>query len=220
MRCSRFRSTLTELRELPAFPPEVIREEPGQCRVACCDATRAGPIHEAFVESLPSDWRADSKVEIFSRLLWLKDGWYPAAMGFHLDWAQLAGTRGRVETLVANFGGCSFTEFVDDAFELPSLPHLPERERLDEWGGQIEAMVENGKLRTRSLQEGVLARFDDHSWHRPRPAVSTGWRLLVRAIRGLREGRRYAERGGFTCIRNDYRPDTPEEALLYAPYRS
>lgn len=217
---SKFDSTLRELRELPFFPPEVVREEPGQCRVSCSEAMQAGPIHHAFVGSLPLAWQADPEVEVFSRLLWLKEGWYPAAMDFHLDWSQSPVEGDRVESLIANFGGCSFTEFVDEAFELPRLTHLSERERQDQWKSQVRTLVDSGKLRTRLLREGILAQFDDRSWHRPRPAVSTGWRLLIRAIRGLSGDQRNTERTGFTSIRNDYMPDTPEEALLYAQYRT
>ena len=85
---------------------------------------------------------------------------------------------------------------------------------------EVEAMVDRDELRTRRLREGVLAHFDDRAWHRPRPAVSTGWRLMVRAIRGLRGEQRRSGREAFASIRNDYRPTTPEEVLRFAPYRS
>jgi len=211
----RFDSSLTEIYRMPNFPPEVVREEKSQCRVPCSVAAQAGPVHEAFVAALPCEWRADSSTEIFSRLLWLKEGWYPLAMGFHLDWGPSAENSHRVETLVANFGGHSFTEFVVGSFELPDLP---EELRRRAWPAQVESMVASGELQTARLRSGVMARFDNDTWHRATPATSRGWRLLVRAIRGLPASRRHDGTSKFTSVRNDYVPQTPGEIERYASY--
>ena len=207
----RFQSTLTLQRPLPEFSAEVIREERSQCRVPCDVAMHAGPIHRAFIEALPEAWRADPDVEIFSRLLWLKPGWYPIALGYHLDWGSSPGC---VETLMANFGGCSYTEFVDDTFDLPD-----DGDRRT-WGHRVEAMVERGELRTARLPANTLARFDNASWHRAMPAETEGWRILVRAIRGLDPAHQHNGAGTFTTVRNTYRPTSPEERRRHAPYRA
>lgn len=207
----RFRSTLTELSPLPCFPPEIVRAEPGQCRVPCHRAVRAGPVHAAFVAALPEEWRRDPHVEVFSRTLWMRVGWQPLSLGFHLDWGATEDSPGRVETLMANFGGCSFTEFVDDSFDLPD--HAEPRSH----GRFVTARVEAGELRTTTMREGVLCHFDNRAWHRARPAVATGWRVLVRAIRGLDARRRHDGRP-FTTMRNSYVPRTPEQQERHAPY--
>ncbi len=216
----RFDSTLRLLQPLPRFPQEVVREEVSQCRVPCAQARAGGPVHRAFIEALPQAWQDDPDVEIFSRLLWVRAGWYPMSLGYHCDWAAPSGAPGdapRVETLMANFGGCTHTEFIDAPFEVDDLPPGPSRQRA--WGEELAARVARGELRTTRLPEGVLAWFDNAAWHRAMPATETGWRLLIRAIRGLEPSRRHDGQSTFTSVRNTFRPTTPEEEARYAPYR-
>lgn len=212
----RFHSTIQTLRALPSFPPEVVREERSQCRVSCAVARRAGPVHRAFLDALPAAWRADPTVEIFSRLQWVKPGWQPLKLGYHCDWGPTEAAPGRVETIMANFGGCSLTEFVDDTFELPEAGDP--RRRWRRWGDEVADRVARGELRTTRLQAEALVCFDNQAWHRPTPATAEGWRLLVRAIRGLDAARRHDGRGDFHSVRNGFTPTTPQEAARYAAY--
>ncbi|QDV08163.1 hypothetical protein Poly30_36990 [Planctomycetes bacterium Poly30] len=208
----RFDSTLTPLRALPKFPDPVLREEASQCRVSCRAALAAGPVHRSFLAALPDDWREDPGVEVFSRLLWLRSGWYPLRPFFHVDWGTTADAPGRVETLAASFGAACRTEFVDGSFELDDgiEPHSR--------GRQVEALVDACAVPTTSLESHRLYHFDNQAWHRATAARSTGWRLLIRAIRGLDPARRHDGEGTFTSVRNDYVPRTPEELERHAPY--
>ncbi|MCA9528150.1 MAG: hypothetical protein KC549_17810, partial [Myxococcales bacterium] len=86
------------------------------------------------------------------------------------------------------------------------------------WGAHLDAAAEAGRLRTCRLPAGRLAHFDDRAWHRARPADTTGFRLLIRAIRGLPPAHRY--RGeAFASVRNAFAPSSPEEEARHAAYR-
>jgi hypothetical protein len=204
----RFDSKVEVLGPFPSFPQEVIREERSLARVPVEVALSAGPAHRAFVAALPEAWRRDPGVEVFSRLVWLKPGWYPLGPHYHLDW-HLGGPR--VETIMAMIGGASRTEFVVGSFD------LPDDEDARTWGGRVAEGVNSGRFATWRFEPGHLIRFDNQAWHRARPAESTGWRLLLRAIRGLpAEPRRPAP---FTCARNGLAVETPDEEARFAPYR-
>lgn len=193
----------------PHFSQEIISQEISQCRVPVEAARAGGPVHSAFVDALPERWRADPTVEVFSRLHWLKPGWWPMRLGFHTDWGP---GPPRVETLMVNVGGHSHTEFILDPVTPPA--ELTDRRRF---GRELEAAVDAGQRPVGRMLDGHLVRFDEQDWHRPMAATSTGWRLLIRAIRGLDEARRH--RGGrFSTVCNGYIPESEAERARYQPY--
>lgn len=236
-------SRLEVVGDFPDFPPEVIRAERSQPRVSVAEALGGGPIHRRFVEELPAEWRDDPHLEVFSRVLWLKEGWYPLTPHYHFDWGQ--GGRGpRVETRMVLLGGASRTEFVLGPLEHPptSEPGAPRRRA---WDAVVEAGLAAGRLRTQRLEPQQVVLFDDRTLHRARPATRAGWRVLIRAIRGLERreglgaGRRYGDRevrpgalaqerrsswrprrrAPFTTCRNGFVPLTEAERARYAPYQ-
>jgi hypothetical protein len=207
----RFDSKVEVIAPFPSFGQEAIREEISQARVPVGAAMSAGPAHRAFIAALPEAWRRDPGVEVFSRLVWLKPGWYPLGPHYHLDWHQ--GVDGPVvETMMVMLGGASRTEFVVGSFD------LPDGGDMRAWGEIVGEGVRTGRLETWHFEPDRLIRFDNRAWHRARPAQATGWRLLVRAIRGLPadEARRSAP---FTSARNGFVADTPEDDARFAPYR-
>lgn len=251
-----YESTLQVLGNLPHFSQKVIRLESSQARTPIAEALQGGPVHRAFIETLPAEWRADANVEIFSRLLYLKDGWYPLGPHYHFDWGGHDSVDGRpVETMMVLFGGTSQTEFIVGPLEhpepqqadgrsqpSPSMPKQgtgPGRVARNYWDEQVEAGLRNGTLRQWHLEPGKLILFDNRTLHRARPAATAGWRVLIRAIRGLAKrevvdhGRPVPvtaalsptaagssrNPGRFTTCRNGFIPVTAEEQARYAPYR-
>lgn len=233
-----FHSSVQVVGELPAFPPETIRTEVSQPRVPIAEARGAGPIHRLFIDALPAAWQADPEVEIFSRCLYLKAGWYPLTPHWHFDWGQPADGP-TVHTLMALFGGNSRTEFVVGPLEHPDEPPADRPRRRGggtggggyagggrgRWDAAVEDGLRAGALTTTFLDPQQLILFDNRALHRARPATSDGWRVLVRAIRGLpkrdeeRPDRGYGPRGRFTTCRNGFIPETDEERARFAPYR-
>jgi hypothetical protein len=213
-----FTPTVRQVADLPHFSQEVIAQERSLCRVSIAEAyALAGPAHRAFLEALPRSWRADPHVEVFSRMLWMKRGWLPFVGGFHCDWGPTAQSPGPVQTLMANFGGCSYTELVTSALELedPAPGVDPRRHHAR----QVTRLAQLGALEVCSMPSEVLFLFDNQTWHRATPATETGWRLLVRAIRGLDPARRH-QGGDFSSYQNGYLPMTPEQEKNYAPYQT
>lgn len=125
-----------------------------------------------------------------------------------------------METTLALLGDVSLTEFVLGRVELPDDEPAESQARL--WPEQVAEGVRSGRLRTWTVEPERLIRFDNLTWHRTRPAREAGWRLLLRAIRGLPTasggGAGTLHPGPFTTIRNGYVPETPDEQLRYEPY--
>ena len=216
-----FESTVQILGPFPSFPQTAVREETSQARVPIAEALKtSGPIHRAFIEALPDEWRNDPEVTIFSRTLWLKEGWYPLTPHYHFDWG--AGIDGpKVETLMCLLGDMSRTEFVLGSLEHPEV----QAERgsmggggMNRWEAQVEAGLSSGKLKTWEIEPEKLILFDNRTLHRARPARKTGWRLLVRAIRGKTKEGGYDTPRSFSTCRNGFVPETAEERLRYEPY--
>ena len=155
-------------------------------------------------------------------MLWLKQGWYPLTPHYHFDWGR-GGEGPRVQTRMVLLGGASQTEFV-----LGPLEHPREEDRCERrppWDAAVQAGLAAGTLRTQRLEPGQVVLFDDRTLHRARPATEPGWRVLIRAIRGLERserpggGRRYERRSPFTTCRNGFVPETEDERARYAPYQ-
>lgn len=216
----RFDSCLRLLGDFPRFAPEVIREERSCARVPVDEAQAAGPCHRAFVEALPPDWLADPTIEIFSRMLWLPRGAHPLSPHYHLDWhLGLGGPR--VETLMVLLGDVSRTEFLAGSIELPDDEERGGAAPSSRWGERVAEAAAAGRLERWLLPSETLLLFDNRTWHRARPAVAPGWRLLMRAIRGLpaRADAGYENPGAFTTLRTGYVPLTDEEQRRHEPYR-
>jgi len=216
-------STVQVLGDFPSFPQSVIREEASQARTSIAEALHAGPIHRAFIQTLPASWRYDPTVEIFSRALWLKEGWYPLSPHFHFDWGRDADAP-PVETLMVCVGDVSLTEFILGPIDHPE-PQLPSGLRppqghMHRWDDQVEAGLRSGALRSWHIASEKLMLFDNRALHRARPAAKSGWRALLRAIRGLAAGEDggYGNPGAFTASRNGFIPETDDEKSRYAPY--
>ena len=95
-------SRIRTVGSFPPYPEALIRREQSQARVPIEVALRTcGPVHRAFIDALPKAWRRDRRVEIFSRLLYLKPGWYPLSPHYHFDWRQGA-DGARVETIIGS----------------------------------------------------------------------------------------------------------------------
>lgn len=249
-------STIEVLGDFPFFSQEVIRLERSQARTPIAEAVDAGPVHRAFVETLPTEWQADAEVEIFSRLLYLKEGWYPLGPHYHFDWGGQNAVDGKpVETLMVLLGGGSQTEFILGPLEHPepeaaeknapplsASPLQSSRSRTGarrSWDDQVEAGLRAGTLRQWHLAPQKLVLFDNRTLHRACPAATAGWRVLIRAIRGLAErkvvdhgrsvssagaaarrgGSDYGNPGRFTTCRNGFIAVTDEERARYEPYR-
>jgi len=249
-------STINVRGDFPSFSQEIIRLERSQARTPIAEAVDGGPVHRAFVEALPAEWRADADVEIFSRLLYLKEGWYPLGPHYHFDWGGQNAVDGKpVETLMVLLGGGSQTEFILGALEHPdpelegqlTLPLVASPSRSSgssygtrrSWEEQVETGLRAGTLRQWYLEPQKLVLFDNRTLHRACPASTAGWRVLIRALRGLakrevvdhgratpvagvarrREEGVYGNLGRFTTCRNGFIPVTAEERTRYEPYR-
>lgn len=218
-------SQLRLIGSIPEFPQEVIREELSQPRTSIAEAMAGGPAHRAFIGLLPEAWRADPHVEIFSRCLYLKEGWYPLSPHFHVDWGR-GPDAPIVETLMVCMGDASLTEFILGPLELPETGDRGSGRRggTEGWDAQVAAGLASGALRSWSIEPWRLVLFNNRTLHRARPAVKSGWRLLLRAIRGLDRmadapDGGYGRRAPFTTCRNGYVPETAEEQRRYAAYR-
>ena len=219
-------STVQVLGAFPAFAQTTICEEPSQARVSIAEAMQAGPIHRAFIDTLPPEWRNDPTVEIFSRALWLKEGWHPLTPHFHFDWNN--GAEGPlVETIMVCLGDASLTEFILGPLEHPE--NRPQPGAMNHWHAQVEAGLSSGTLRSWHIEPETLILFDNRALHRARPAAKGGWRILLRAIRGLAGMNErnndsgygnsgYGNPGIFTTSRNGFIPVTDDEKSRYAPY--
>ncbi|QDU59145.1 hypothetical protein [Aeoliella mucimassa] len=205
------------------FSQQIVRQELSQARTSIDEAMAAGPAHRAFIESLPDLWRTDPDVQIFSRLLYLKPGWYPLGPHYHFDWGgQNASDGSPVETIMVLHGEASQTEFILGPLE-QSEPSAVEprghrrRPGRDQWDSQVAAGLASGSLKQWFLEPNQQIRFDSRTLHRARPAKTAGWRVLIRAIRGLTN--QVADPGRFTTCRNGYIPITDEQRTRYAPYQ-
>lgn len=213
-------STVQILDPFPAFPPELIREEISQPRTPIAEALGAGPIHRTFIEMLPADWREDPEVQIFSRVLWLKAGWYPLTPHYHFDWGGDQESA-PVLTRMVCVGDASRTEFILGPLEYPDEPG--ERGFRTRWDAQVEDGLRTGRLQSWRIEPDRIVQMDGRTLHRARPADTTGFRLFLRAIRGLPrreagEGGRYGNPGRFATCRNGFIPETDDERARYAPY--
>ena len=223
-------STVQVMGPFPAFPQSVISQEASQGRVGIAEALQAGPIHRAFIAALPASWRDDPAVEIFSRALWLKEGWYPLTPHFHFDWGGREAASPLVETIMVCVGDISLTEFILGPIEHPENQAPPGKQpgqgMMNRWDGQIDAGIRAGTLRTWRIASETLILFDNLALHRARPASKTGWRVLLRAIRGLggKDGRNqdsaYGNPGAFTTSRNGFVPETDDQKSRYAAYHA
>ena len=215
-----FHSSVQVLGGFPSFTLETLCAEQSQARVPIATAMKAGPAHAAFISTLPQEWQSDSSVEIFSRLLWLKKGFYPLAPHYHCDW-YLGPSEPKVETRMVLLGDASRTEFVIGSLQLPD-EKPGSRQRASTAADLIEEGVQAGRLRTWFLEAEQLVLFDSHTWHRASPAEKSGWRLLMRAIRGLpkqgKDATTHRNPGPFTTVRNGYSPQTLEEQSRYDAY--
>lgn len=216
-----YESMVEVLGEAQEFSQEVIRFEISQGRTSIAEARKAGPAHQAFIELLPGQWQTDPGVEIFSRLVYLKKGWYPLGPHYHFDWGGRETTDGLpVETIMVLHGEASQTEFILGPLEHSIEPtpgsgpnHRPQRR----WEEQVQAGLEDGSLRRWYLEPNQLIRFDNRTLHRAQPAATTGWRVLIRAIRGLNGDT--SNPGNFTTCRNGFIPTTEQEKARYQPYQ-
>lgn len=214
-------SSVEVLAAFPSFPESAACEEVSQARVSVDQAMMAGPIHRAFIRMLPEDWRSDPCVEIFSRTVWLKEGWYPMSPHLHLDWGQDEGDA-VVETIMLCLGDASRTEFILGPIELPEAS--PSRPGSKHWETQVEAGLASGALTSWRIEPGKLVLFDNRTLHRAMPAEKTGWRMLIRAIRGLPgdAGRHRSHAGQnprqFTSCRNNFVPQSEAQAERYRAY--
>jgi hypothetical protein len=252
-----YESTVQVLGDASCFSQEIIRLEISQARTPIAEALDGGPAHRAFIEALPAEWRSDPDVEIFSRLLYLKAGWYPLGPHYHFDWGGQDAVDGKpVETMMVLFGEASQTEFIIGPLEHPESSREEEQSQRpsqrwnprnprglgerNSWDEQVSAGLRAGTLRQWHLDPEKLILFDNRSLHRARPATKAGWRVLIRAIRGLAKreivdhgrhvplggdmpsidrGNGRGHLGRFTTCRNGFIPATAEERARYEPYR-
>lgn len=218
-----YESTVEVLGDAHNFSQDVVKLEMSQGRTTIAEALQAGPAHEAFIAALPAEWRADPEVEIFSRLVYLKKDWYPLGPHFHFDWGGRETAAGKpVETIMVLHGGASQTEFILGPLEHAEQQPVgspTERRRPDakRWDEQVEAGLKAGTLRSWYLEPNMLIRFDNRTLHRACPAQTEGWRVLIRAIRGLTKDS--SNPGQFTTCRNGFIPTNEEERARYQPYQ-
>lgn len=217
-----YQSNVELLGDFPSFTQQEIREEQSQARVPVEEAVTGGPIHKAFVEHLPNEWRDDPSVEIFSRVLYLKQGWYPLTPHFHFDWGNRSHAN-RIQTLMVCLGDASLTEFILGPLEVLSEPGTVDQ-RVP-WDSLVQEGLSRGELESWRIEPGKMILFDNQTLHRARPATKSGWRLLLRAIRGFSDsgdrngGGSYGNPGRFATCRNGYVPETEEERARYRVYQ-
>lgn len=218
-----YQSTVEVLGDAHSFSQHVVKLEMSQGRTTIVQALNAGPAHQAFIESLPTEWRADPEVEIFSRLVYLKQGWYPLGPHFHFDWGGRETADGKpIETIMVLHGGASRTEFILgplEHYEQQPIGSRTKRRKPDpnRWEEQVRAGLKAGTIRTWHLEPNVLIKFDNRTLHRACPAITEGWRVLIRAIRGLKHDA--SNPGQFTTCRNGFIPTSEEEQARYQPYQ-
>ena len=216
-------SNVQVLGEAPSFSQNTVRHEASVARVPIAEALSAGPAHRQFIDSLPDEWRNDPGVQIFSRLVYLKPGWFPLGPQYHFDWGGHLSAAGEpVETLMVLHGEASQTEFIIGPLEHPEVDapddYASSRQaHRQRWDDQVQAGLASGKLKQWYLEPNMLIRFDSRTLHRARPAKTTGWRVLIRAIRGLAQ--QTTNPGHFTTCRNAYIPTTDEQRAQFAPYQ-
>jgi hypothetical protein len=183
-----------------------------------------GPIARAFVAALPEDFRAQ-RFRVRSKLQWLKQGWLTAGVSapWHCDQVAARGdgeqdyqrraTPGR-HTIGAAVGDISLTRFLVGEYELPDYPEGVPQGLL--WNEAIEDGLRRGAMTAATVPEGALVRFGELDFHKPMPAVRTGWRIFIRAT--LDDSERRGDVGGWNRVTNDFFPTSIHEYALYAPY--
>jgi hypothetical protein len=225
----RFQSGFDVVGQLPAFPQEVIREEPNLFGATIAEVERdGGPIARAFVAALPEDFR-QRPLYVRSKLQWLKAGWRTASGpgGYHCDMvgSRADGSQDHVHrsqpgrhTIAAAVGDVSLTRFLLGEYELPDYPEGQRQALL--WHVAIEDGIRRGTMTAVTVPEGALLRFGQNDFHTPMPAIRTGWRLFIRAtlIPDGRDPHLPRDREAWNRVSNDYSPETVPEWALFAPY--
>lgn len=221
----RFESGFEVVGQMPPFDEAVIREELNVHLMERSRAlTEAGPVVQAFVAALPTDWD-DVEVLVRVKLAWLRAGWRPARPRWHCDQVRMrpdgepdyvAGSYPGKHTIAAVVGGCSLTRFVVGGFELPE--YGPGERTAALVHQEIERRIAAGALAVTSIEEGALVRFGAGDFHDVAPATRDGWRMFLRATVRQPQQAPSTDPLAWRTMVNSYHPETAAEMLLYAPY--
>jgi len=156
----------------------------------------AGPVTQAFLDSLPSGW--DDCV-IDSRTHMLMNGWFPAIPGFHHDdvprppipegqhfltapQPDYDNPRYHSEHILGlvNAEVCP-TEFAVGECVMPAIPEGGLIYR--EWHNEVVRLLERGEMQSIKAPSGKLIQFDWQTFHQGTKAVRSGWRWFIRLTR-------------------------------------
>jgi len=172
-------NTLTHHGILKPRTEEEIKREPILYQCSYDHALRyGGPITKEVLTQLPhGDCLVDTRVHM------LMPGWYPAIIGFHLDFVprELPNSQPNLEKThnqihyMATIGDSSIPEFVIEPLEVS----------IDESGKtnvytQLNEHVEKINPRLMKATPNNIWKFSSHDVHRATAATKAGWRYFIR----------------------------------------
>lgn len=174
--------------KLPAFSDAVIEAEPMLFGADFAFAEmHGGPITRSILNHLDSseEWLIDTRVHM------LKQGWYPAIPGWHLDFIPRSKTNRQpdftqdvagLSYVTAIVGGGSATEFL----ERGSTARLWCRDgkRWSEFSKEINSAILDGELSCERIPFGQIVHFGPSDFHRASPSTGDAWRFFIRASKG------------------------------------
>jgi len=146
-----------------------------------------GVITREFLSTLPKD----ESFVIDSRVHMLKNGWYPAIPGWHLDSIPRSKTNrqpdftlgtSNLDCYVAVVGSVAMTEFITPGRSIRLW--CPDGKRWSEFSRDINSMIRDGEVTTQRIKPSTVVRFGPNDFHRATPAEGDGWRFFIRAVRG------------------------------------
>jgi hypothetical protein len=222
-RCA-FRSGYDLVGQMPSFGQETIAAEP-MLRFAPIPWARrhAGPIVQAFLDALPSEYVEAPHATVRARTVHLRPGMGPGNALWHLDGLEIVRgddwTRRRPDfwRFACQFGGIAPTRLAVGRFDAPAYP--AGRSNCAIWHDHVEKGLAEGTLREDHAAEGAILRLGSHSIHCTGIADRAGFRVFV-DLNSIEEGSvATAIEGIYDEVHNSFVPRTLAEADLMSPYR-
>lgn len=221
-----FHSDYHVVGQLPAFDQATIAAEPALRHAPVPWAREhGGPIVQAFLDALPAAWLAHPETVVRVKSAWLRRGWSPGGIGWHLD-SVLGPGQGRDWArarhpefcrYACHFGADAPTRFAVGTLVIPLYPPGLATEAL--WHDHVEKALAGGQIRAETVADGVLVRLNPGSIHSVNFARDEGWRVFVDS-NNCRVSSVVPFEGVYSEVHNECSPRSAHEFALMGDFLS
>jgi len=177
------------------FTDEEIKNEPMFFNCSMDFAyDHAGPITQAFMDSLPEDWTQNAVIDTRSHML--MKGWYPCIPGWHHDdvprpeipVGQHFATAGQPDYDNMRYKsehilGLVNADICPTVFAIGEcdMPPIQDGDLIYRaWHKECESLIAANKLKEIAAQDRRLYYFDNQTFHTGTKATGSGWRWFGR----------------------------------------